>query len=333
MTVGVVIPCRNEQWGLPGVLEALRVQTRRPDRIVVVDDGSTDETARIARQWVEQSGGGLAVIDGPGRGVAAAVAAGVQALDTDVDVIVRLDGHCRPAPDYIERLAALVASPDVGVAGGVWIIEAATSSLAAEAIAVAMAHPLGSGGAAYRRATLDGVTDVDTVPFGCFRRSTWTELSGLDESLLTNEDYEFNYRVRQRGLGVVLDPAARCAYYARASLGELASQYGRYGWWKARMLARYPGAVRTRQVLPAMLVPGLAVVAAVAVGAGPAWLIALAVYPVAILLGALQAAIARRRPALVGWLAGALFTMHLAWSVAFWASLATLAVAGGSRRA
>src|SRR5205823_5414962 len=93
------------------------------------------------------------------------------------------------------------------------------------------------------------------------RKSLWQDLGGFDERLWSNEDYDFNFRVRERGLEVLLDPAIRCTYYARPTLRSLARQYSRYGWWKARMLLHHPRSIRWRQLIPAMLVPGLFVAA------------------------------------------------------------------------
>lgn len=341
-TVGVVIPCRNEARSLARVLDGLAAQTRRPDDIVVVDDGSTDGTSAVVEEWGRRDQH-VRIVAGPVRGVAAAVNAGVSSLATDI--VVRLDGHCRPATDYMARAVALVGLPDVGVAGGVWVIESGAPTLEAEAIAIAAAHPLGSGGAMYRtrnetagdrfnsvpgRFGASEPTDVDTVPFGCFSRSLWEALGGLDERLQSNEDYDFNYRVRQRGLRVVLDPAMQCTYYARPTVSAVARQYARYGWWKARMLVRHPRSIKWRQMMPALLVLALLVACVgTALDDGEGWPWLLAAYPAAMLVGAMHAAATRHRWAATAWLAGIFMTIHLAWGLAFWASLAS---AGFSRR-
>src|SRR4051812_13171314 len=122
-TVGVVIPCRNEAPWIVEVLDALLAQDRRPDDVVVVDDGSTDGTSDVVEGWRRREHAGLPVriLTGPARGVAAAVNAGIAALSTDV--VVRLDGHCRPAGDYVRRTVELAMAPGAGVAGGAWTIE------------------------------------------------------------------------------------------------------------------------------------------------------------------------------------------------------------------
>ncbi len=261
-SIGIVVPCRNEARSVCDVLDAVAAQDLLPDQIVVVDDGSTDGTSSVIGEWLRRHEGlPVRVIAGPQRGIAAAVNAGIAALSTDV--VLRLDGHCRPAADYVRRVVALAVVPGVGVAGGAWTIRPSAPTLEAEAIAIAVAHPLGSGGVAYRRPPASASRGaarsigVDTVPFGCFRRALWQELGGFDDRLQTNEDYDFNVRVRRHGLTIVLDPTVRCEYYARPTLGALARQYGRYGWWKARMLIKTPASMRWRQLIPAALAPAL----------------------------------------------------------------------------
>jgi succinoglycan biosynthesis protein ExoA len=365
MSVGVVIPCRNEEARILEVLDALASQDLQADDVVVVDDGSTDATAAVITEWCRQHPGQpVRTIAGAGRGIPAAVNAGIAALATDI--VARLDGHCRPAVDYLQRAVRLAEQADVGVAGGTWVIEPGAATLEAAAIAIAVGHPFGSGGAAYRQgqpghsdATPTSVrlrqgsgetspkveerrrvrsalrtespestsSDVDTVPFGCFRRALWVELGGMDEQLGANEDYEFNYRVRQRGLRVVLDPAIRCTYYARPTIGAVAQQYGRYGWWKARMLANHPASLRSRQLIAALVAPGLAtVLLGVVFFGGAVWPLLLALYPLIVVAGAIHAAATRGRWAATAWLAGVFATIQVSWSAGFWCSLVSAVV-------
>jgi 4,4'-diaponeurosporenoate glycosyltransferase len=102
--IAVVVPARNEAARLPRLLASLAAQTRRADRILVVDDASTDATAEVARR------GGAAVVttDGPPPGWAGktwACHVGTAAVD-DGDVVVLLDADVFLAPDALGRLLA-----------------------------------------------------------------------------------------------------------------------------------------------------------------------------------------------------------------------------------
>jgi hypothetical protein len=124
---------------------------------------------------------------------------------------------------------------------------------------------------------------------------------------------------------VWLDPQIRSRYFARASLGALARQYWRYGYWKARMLRRYPHTLRWRQFLPPAFVLGVILLAALSSLAPAArWLleVGLGVYSLILLLAGAGAALRKRRPALLVGLPLAIAVMHFSWGAAFLWSLA-----------
>jgi hypothetical protein len=168
---------------------------------------------------------------------------------------VRLDAHSKPYPDYVAKCVQAHAEKRGDNVGGVWEIQPGADTWIAKSIAVAAAHKLGVGDALYRHAKQ--AAEVDTVPFGSFKRELIERVGAFDESLLTNEDYEFNARVRKAGGRIWLDPSIRSIYFSRSTLLELARQYWRYGYWKWRMLRRYPETLRWRQALPPLFVLSL----------------------------------------------------------------------------
>jgi succinoglycan biosynthesis protein ExoA len=239
------------------------------------------------------------------------------------EVILRLDGHARPAPDYVRQCLAVLAETGAAVVGGAWEIRPGGPGRLARAIALAVSSPLGAGDARYRLPRAKP-GPVDTVPYGCYYRQTWASLKGYNQTLLTNEDYEFNLRARARGGQVYFDPRIRCEYFARATLEALARQYWRYGWWKAQMLKRHPRSLRWRQLLPlawSLLGPLLLAVA----GLNPlaAWvaLLAWAAYWAVLLSSA--ATLARRADDFWLWplVVASLIIIHFSWGLGAWVSL------------
>lgn len=322
--VSVIVPCYNEQNTIALLLEALYAQTfpRGEMEVLIVDGMSTDQTRqRVADFQCAHPDLLIRVIDNLKRNIPAALNRAIQAAQGTY--IVRSDAHSVPDVDYV-RLNVENLERGLGASvGGVWHIRPGGTGWQARAIAVAAAHPLGVGDARYRYT--DRAQAVDTVPFGAFRRDLVAQIGPFDENLLTNEDYEFNVRVRQAGGIIWLDPAIRSVYFARRTLPDLARQYGRYGYWKARMLRRYPQTIRWRQALPPAFVLSLLVLLLLTFVwplAGGIFVIELLAYAAVLALVGLRTAFQHRDWALAPGVPLAIATMHLAWGSAFLWSMA-----------
>lgn len=322
--VSVIIPCYNEEATIGDTLSAIYGQTfpRAEMEVVISDSMSTDRTraviADFQRTHPELS---VRVVENAARVIPAALNRAIEAAQGEI--IVRMDAHSKPYPDYVENCVRALDEGRGANVGGVWEIQPGASGWIAAGIAAAASHPLGAGDAAYRLRPEAGA--VDTVPFGAYRKSLVDEIGAFDESLLSNEDYEFNVRVRRAGKVVWLDPRIRSVYYARSDFGALARQYWRYGFWKARMLRRYPETLRWRQFLPPVFVASVIFLLALSFWLPARILLAveLSAYLLILLAAGIQQSVQRGRAGIVFSFPLAVASIHFSWGTGLLYSLLT----------
>jgi drug/metabolite transporter superfamily protein YnfA len=188
----------------------------------------------------------------------------------------------------------------------------------ARAIAVALGHPFGVGNAHFRLGT-SRPREVDTVPFGCYRRSLFDRIGRFDEELVRNQDDELNHRLLRAGGRIVLVPDVVAHYYARATLRELARTYYQYGYFKPLALAKVGRAMTLRPLLPPAFVLALGFSAALAPASATAarvFAVVAGLYLVAALVAATL--VARRVPSRVAACLPVVFmALHLSYGVGY----------------
>jgi len=326
-SVSIIVPCYNEQGTISKLLEAIHAQTYpRGDMEVVIADGMSTDGTRAEITAFSQAHPDLhiCVVDNPRRIIPAGLNCALA--QAQGEIIIRLDGHSMPHPDYVERSVADLQTGLGENVGGVWEILPGAQTWLARSIAAAASHPLGVGDALYRRTTK--AAEVDTVPFGAFKRELLALIGLFDEKLLTNEDYEFNTRIRKSGRKVWLDPSIRSMYFARPTLPALIKQYARYGFWKWKMLRRYPETLRWRQGLPPLFVLSL-IAGTILAFFSSFFRILLAgevlLYGLILLAAGIQAAWRQRKMYLIVGLPVSIAAMHIAWGAGFlWSIIKTL---------
>ncbi len=323
--ISIIVPCYNEEATIRHLLNSIFAQTfpREQMEVVIADGLSVDATCTVIEAFQQEHPDlSIKVVENKVQTIPSGLNLAIKSASGEM--IVRLDAHSAPIPEYVVRCVDALESGKGANVGGVWEIKPGAQTWVAESIAVAAAHPLGVGDAMYRLNAKAGA--VDTVPFGSFRRSLIEKIGVFDETLLTNEDYEFNTRVRQSGGVVWLEPSIRSIYFARSTFSALAKQYWRYGFWKWRMLARYPSTLRWRQALPPLFV-------AVLLGLGvlslwfifPRIFIAVqtTLYLTVLIFAGLISAIKKQKFTLIFGLPLAIVTMHMSWGSGFLWSMVT----------
>lgn len=252
--VTVVMPIRNEAAYIEGGLRAVLRQDYPHERmeVLVADGMSTDGTRQVVRGLADGASLRVRLIDNPGRIVPTGLNAAIR--EAVGEAIVRVDGHCEIAPDYVRRCVELLARGEAEGVGGP--IETLGETPLAQAIAAAMSSNFGVGGSAFR--TIKGrEMFTDTVAFPAYRRDVVERVGPYDEELVRNQDDEYNYRLRKLGGRLMLSPLIRAKYYSRASIRSLWRQYFQYGYWKVRVMQKHPAQMRARQFVPAVFVLGV----------------------------------------------------------------------------
>jgi succinoglycan biosynthesis protein ExoA len=329
--ISIVIPCYNEESTIGQVLDSLYHQTypRSQMEVIVADGRSTDRSRDIIQAYAEAHPDlRIYLLDNPNRTTPSGL--NVAIAHAKGELIVRMDGHSIPPPDYVERLVALQLAGKGDNVGGICKIEPRTDTPVAKVIARAWGHPLAVGDSWYRRQDATPMY-VDHVLFGTYRRETFGRLGGFNEALLTNEDYEMDARIRLAGGKVWLDPSIQVVYYPPATFRGLIRQYFRYGYWKLLMIWKYPSTLRWRQLLPPLYV--LSVVGSVAIA--PFWkvgaylLMALLIPYISALVGAGILDAWRQRKGYYLWgLPVAIAIMHWAWGIGFLVRLGEVLIHG-----
>jgi hypothetical protein len=165
------------------------------------------------------------------------------------DVIVLLGGHAQLPAGYLRTCVTTLLETDADCVGGSLV--SMGEGPIGQAIALAMSSPFGIGNSGFRTAAAGGPVEVDTVPFGAYRKSVFRRIGLFNPNMVRHQDYEFNYRLRQSGGRMLLLPGMRATYHVRGSLAGLWRQYWQYGLWKGRFVRRFPRSLRFRHMVPA----------------------------------------------------------------------------------
>lgn len=179
--VAVVIPCYRQAHFLPDALASLQKQTRPPDQIVVVDDGSPDDVAGAAAGFE-----GVRVVRQENRGLSGARNRGLAEIDAEF--VLFLDADDRLLPGALETLAdALAARPDAAFAWGF------NEPVDADWSPKPWGPTSFEGEPTYARLL---ETNVVGAPLGVlFRRAHIAAAGGFDTRLDAAEDYEMFVRL------------------------------------------------------------------------------------------------------------------------------------------
>ena len=314
--VSVVIPCFNEKAHIELCVRSILAQEPLPGgfEIIVADGLSTDGTRdilwKLAAEYRQ-----LRVVDNPRRITPCAMNSGIRAARGQYVAI--LGAHTEYASNYLQVCAELLeAHPEVCCTGGP-IISVGRGAFG-QAVAAVMSHPLGVGNAKHRHPNYEGYAEGACFPM--FRRNVFDKIGVYDESLIRNQDDEFNFRLAQHGEKVFISPRARCTYFVRETPRYLFRQYFQYGFWRVAVLRKHRLPASLRQIVPPLFMSFMLAVAILGLSLPGWWRLTAGVLPMVysatlLLVGAWEVGKAGLRVAALFPVAAAI--MHVAYAAGF----------------
>jgi glycosyltransferase involved in cell wall biosynthesis len=240
MLASIIMPCRNEEKYIREALQTAFNNDLSPEsfEVIVVDGCSTDRTGEILNELKEEHTH-LQVLENPKQTVPYAMNMGIRAAQGEF--VIRIDAHCEYPRNYFSELIKYHRELNAGNVGTVMESRAKHSSRKTESIARVLSDGLGVGNAFFRIGA-DEIREVDTVPFGCYRREIFEEIGLYDERLTKSQDFELNRRLKRHGGKIYLLPHLHIVYYVRDTLLKLFQKYYKNGMWNI-IAIKYTGRV------------------------------------------------------------------------------------------
>jgi len=228
--ISVIVPAHNAAETIGGCLEALLHQTvpRETYEVIVVDDGSTDGTAAIARRYEDA---GVQVVSQTHQGLAAARNHGARLARGEL--LLFTDADCQPFPDWIEHLTAPFADPEIVGAKGVY--RTRQRGLVPRFVQVEYEDRYD------RMRRVRYIDFIDTYS-AAYRREVFWENQGFGPTFPTDalEEQGLSFRLAQKGYRMVFVPEARVYHIHDRTVAEYARRKASIGYWKALLTRWYP---------------------------------------------------------------------------------------------
>jgi GT2 family glycosyltransferase len=227
-SVSIIIPTFNGATRIGSCLDALLRQTAGDDaEIIVVNDGSTDNTAEVVESY-----SGVRLITQVNAGPAAARNRG--ASEARGTIILFTDDDCVPMPGWLE--AMLEPFEDADVVGAKGVYRTRQKTLVARFVQIDYEDR-------YRLMSAhDSIDFIDTYS-AAFRRDRFLEMTGYDTSfpVACAEDIELSYRMSARGWKMKFVPNAVVYHTHPDTLSKYLKKKYKFAFWRVLAVSKNPG--------------------------------------------------------------------------------------------
>ena len=226
-TISVIVPAKNAEKTIVPCLTAILAQQGRRDQfeVILVDDGSSDETAKLAEKL------GITVIRQKNAGPAAARNAGARMARGEI--IAFTDADCEPDCNWLVHLTAPFSNPDVVAVKGAY--KTRQKSMVARFVQQEYESKY------ERLMKQDSIDFIDTYS-AAYRREIFIENGGFNPifPVPSVEDQELSFRLARKDYRMVFAPKAVVYHQHNTNWLDYAKRKYNIGYWKAFMLRWLP---------------------------------------------------------------------------------------------
>ncbi|WP_158819521.1 glycosyltransferase [Granulicella sp. S156] len=252
--VAVLIPAYNEEKVIARTIRSVLMSNYKNIRIIVIDDGSTDATYKIATETYakEIADGKLTVLTKPNGGKAEALNFALQSTDEEVYVGIDADGVI--AHDAVARLVCHFANPDIGaVAGNAKVGNRVNLWTRWQALEYITSQN-------FERRALDLFDVVMVVPgaIGAWRTAA-VKAGGAYHPDTVAEDADLTMNLLEQGYAVIYEDQALAFTEAPINANGLARQRFRWSFGILQAVFKHRGAIMRRRAMGLFALPNIVV--------------------------------------------------------------------------
>ncbi len=246
--ISIIIPCRNEVDYIGKVIEDILSQDYPNDKMeILIIDGESDDNTQSVIEEKSKHYPNVIALNNARKIVPTALNIGIKAAKGEI--IVRIDAHCEYPKNYVSYLVKNLIDLKADNVGVAMIAHPRNKSLTAKAISEAISSPFGIGDSLHRIG-ITKPTQIDSVPFGCYKKEVFERIGLFDEELIRNQDDEFNARLRKNGGKIYLLPDIEIKYMARDTIPKISKMFYYYGYFKPLVNKKVGSPATIRQFVP-----------------------------------------------------------------------------------
>lgn len=227
--ISIICPVYNEEKYILQCIETI-ISSDYPVQfmeVIFIDGNSSDKTREIIQKYKNKYDY-IRILDNPNTTVPFALNKAIK--ESNGDLIIRIDAHSLYPKNYFSKLVYWSKKLNADNVGGICQTDVIYKTSTAMSIAQVMKDKFGVGNSLFRTGST-AIKEVDTVPFGCFKRDIFNKIGLFDERLTRNQDIEFNKRLKRNNGKIYLVPEITCTYIPRDNFKDFAKNRYLTGLW------------------------------------------------------------------------------------------------------